>query len=235
MRPPLPPPPHPSIAGPTVRSIQRAGALRIAADLSSPPLAFREGESARGFEIDLAALLASSLGVRLEVHDTPQALLGRGLAGADMVIGLRQTAQSPGMASEPFYTMTQAILWRDRAGPAGDAPLRHLRVAVQAKSVGETVAQQMGAGPILLTYRPAEALAVVSRGEAQAAVADLPLVAEYARTHRHLTVSTGPWAPTPLVVQVRDDAPDLLAFTSAAIRELKQNGGLAQLRQRWHL
>jgi len=37
------------------------------------------------------------------------------------------------------------------------------------------------------------------------------------------------------VVVVRQDAPDLLAFTSAAIRELEQTGGLARLRQRWHL
>jgi polar amino acid transport system substrate-binding protein len=218
-----------------VRSIKQAGVLRIAADLSYPPLAFREGQVPRGFEVDLAALLASSLGVRLEVRDTPQALLAQGLAGADMVIGLPQTAAPPGLASEAFYTMTQAILWSAGAGPPGVPPLRHVRVAVQAKSVGETVAEQMGAGPILLTYRPAEALAVVSRGEAQAAVADLPLVVEYQRTHRHLNATMGPWAPTPLVVLVRADAPDLLAFTSAAIGELKQNGGLTQLRQRWHL
>lgn len=235
LRPPLPPPPHPAIAGPVIRAIKRAGVLRVASDLSYPPLAFREGTVPRGFEIDLAGLLAAALGVRLEVRDTPAALLRQGFPGTEMMIGALRAGQVPGLASAPYYTMTQGILWSGRVGPPGDRPLRNVHVAVQVRSSGEAVAEQMRAGPLLLAYQPAEAFAAVSRGEAQAAVGDLPLVAEFARTHRNLKATTGSWAEAPLVVGVRADAPDLLAFTSAAIRELTQSGGLAQLRRRWHL
>ena len=233
--PPLPPPPHPGVRGPSVAAIVQTGVLRVASDLSDPPLAFREGAAPRGFEIDLAELLAASLGVRLEVHDTPRVLLRTGFSGADLIISAMRKEEVPGPASESYYTMSQGILWGGNEAPVRDDPLRNVRVAAQGKSPAETLAEQMGAGPILTAYLPAAALAAVSRGEVQAAVADLPVILDYARTHRGLRVSAGPWAEVPLVVGVRPDGPDLLAFVSAAIRELEHTGGLAQLRQRWHL
>jgi polar amino acid transport system substrate-binding protein len=234
-RPPLPAAPHPAVQGPVVATIKRAGVLRVASDLSYPPLAFREGGVPSGYEIDLAAVLASALGVRLEVIDTPRAAMRPGFADADLLISGWTAEGAPGPVSAPYYVMRQAILWREGQSPAADGSLRNLRVAVQPRSRGHGVAEQLDAGPLVVAYQPVGALVAVSRGDAQAAVADLPLVAEYARTHRHLRVSTGPWTGAPLVVVVRGDAPDLLAFTSAAIQELQQRGGLAQLRQRWHL
>jgi len=217
-----------------VAAIRRTGVLRVASDLSYPPLAFRDGTSPGGFEIDLAGLLAAALGARLDVVDTPRAAMRPGFADADLFISQLTAGDAPGLASLPYYGLRQAVLWRE-GEPVPDAALRGIRLAVQARSRGEAVAEQAGVAPTVVVYEPIEALRAVSRGQAQAAIADLPLVVEYARTHRRLTVSTGPWAEAPLVVVVREDAPDLLAFTSAAIHELEQTGGLTRLRERWHL
>jgi ABC-type amino acid transport substrate-binding protein len=218
-----------------VAAIRRTGVLRVASDLSSPPLAFRDGTSPGGFEIDLAGLLAAALGARLDVVDTPRAAMRPGFADADLFISQLTQGDAPGLASPPYYVLRQAVLWREGEGPVPDAALRGIHLAVQARSRGEAVAEQLGIAPTVVVYEPIDALRAVSRGQAQAAIADLPLVVEYARTHRRLTVSTGPWAEAPLVVVVREDAPDLLAFTSAAIHELEQTGGLTRLRERWHL
>lgn len=232
---PLPAPPHPAVQGPVVAAIRRTGVLRVASDLSYPPLAFRDGTSPGGFEIDLARLLAAALGTRLDVVDTPRAAMRPGFADADLLISQLTRMEAPGLSSPPYYVMRQAILWREGARPVPDAALRGIRLAVQARSRGQAVAEHLGVAPAVVAYEPIEALRAVSRGQAQAAIADLPLVVEYARTHRGLTVSTGSWAEVPLVVVVRQDAPDLLAFTSAAIHELEESGGLTRLRQRWHL
>ncbi|OLD36197.1 MAG: hypothetical protein AUI83_26570 [Armatimonadetes bacterium 13_1_40CM_3_65_7] len=219
-----------------VAAIRRAGVVRVASDLSYPPLAFRDGPSPGGFEIDLAGLLAKALGVRLDVVDTPRAAMRPGVAGADLFISQLTRGEAPALSSPAYYVVRQAILWREGETPVpDDRALRGVSLAVQARSRGQAVAEQLGVAPAVITYGPIEALGAVSRGQAQAAIADLPLVVEYARTHRRLAVSTGGWVEVPLVVVVRQDAPDLLAFTSAAIRELEQSGGLARLRQRWHL
>ncbi len=234
-RPPLPPAPHPTAEGPVVSGIKRAGVLRVASDLSYPPLAFLDRGAAQGFEIDLASLLAAALGVRLEVIDTPRAAARVSFADADLLISEWDAEGAPGPASTPYYIMRQAILWREKETPTSDGSLRNARVAVQARSRGQAVAERLGATPAVVEYLPLEALGAVARGTVQAAVVDLPLVAEYARTHPRLRMSTGSWGDVPLVVVVRPNAADLLAFTSAVIQELDRRGGLAQLRRRWQL
>jgi polar amino acid transport system substrate-binding protein len=232
--PPLPPPPHPAIRGEALTGIVRSGVLRVGSDLSDPPLSFREGTTPRGFEIDLATLLAAAMGVRLQVTDMPRTQMRSGLAHADLLISAIPPAGAPGPVSAPYYRMSQAVLSRGPSALPSDGSLRGLRVVAQAASAGEDVAVGLGASPALV-YLPMAALDAVSRGQAQAAVADAPLVVEYARSHPQLRVAAGRWGSIPLVVVTRADAPDLLAFTSAAIRELERTGGLAQLRQRWRL
>ena len=236
-RPPLPPPPHPAVDGPAVAGIKRAGVLRVASDLSSPPLAFRDAASLgapAGFEVDLAGLLAAALGVRLQVIDTPRSAMSPGF-DADLLLSQWTAETAPGLASTPYYAMRQAILWREGQDRISSGSLRSVRVAVQARSRSQATVEHLGVAPAVIAYQPIEALAAVSRGDAQAAVADLPLVAEYVRTHRHVTMAPGPGSEVPLVVVVPSNARDLLAFASAAIQELERRGGLAQLRQRWRL
>ena len=234
-RPPLPAPPHPGVQGPTVAEIRRAGVLRVGSDLSYPPLAFRDRGAPAGFEIELAGLLAGALGVRLDVIDMPRTVTGPGFRDADVLIGGWTPDGAPGPTSAPYYIVQQGALWREGQGPPAGGSLHGIRVAVQARSTGQKAAEQSGAIPAFVAYTAAGALNAVPRGEAQAAVTDLPLVTEYARTHPHLRVSTVSWPASPLVVVVRANAPDLLEFTSAVIHELEGRHGLEQLRRRWHL
>lgn len=232
--PPLPPAPHPVLRGPAIAQIQRAGVLRVASDLSYPPMEFRENGVPRGLEIDLAALLAGALGVRLDVVDTPLALMRAGFpAGADVLLSAIPAEGAPGLPSEPYYVSSQAILWWDRSPVRTPEDLRGLRVAVAAGSPGEGLAEEAGA--LSITYLPEQAMEAAASGRAQAAVGDRSLVVWYAQTHPRLHVAAGAWREVPLVVVMRPDAPDLAAFITAALRELGTNGGLAQVRRRWHL
>jgi polar amino acid transport system substrate-binding protein len=234
--PPLPPTPHPALGGPAIAQIRGAGVLRVASDLSYPPMEFRENGAPRGFEVDLAALLAGALGVRLEIIDVPLTVTGAEFpAGVDVLLsGIpAEGAAAVGRPSEPYYVSSQAILWRDGAPVRTPQDLRGLRVAVSAGSPGEALAA--GAGAFAVSYLPEQAMADVAAGRAQAAVGDRPLLLWYAQTHPHLHVSAGAWHETALVAVTRWDASDLAAFITAALRELRANGGLDQLRRRWHL
>lgn len=216
-------------------AIRRAGVLRIASDLSYPPLAFRERGAPAGFEIDLAGLLAAALGVRLEIIDMPRAAMRPGFRDADLLVSAWTADGAPGLVSAPYYAMRQGVLWREGQAPPADGSLRGVRVAVQARSPAQAAAEQSGAIPVFVAYATADVLGAVARGAAQGAVADLPVVTEYARTHPRLRASPFSWPAAPLVVVVRADAPDLRTFTSEAIGELERRHGLDQLRQRWRL
>ncbi len=230
----LPPTPHLSMRGPAITHIQRAGVLRVASDLSYPPMESRDGGVARGFEIDLAVLIADALGVRLDVTDTPVAAMTSAFPqGIDLLLSALPAGRTPGVPSDPYYVSGQALLWREGAPVRTPDALRGLRVAVTAGSPGESLAR--GAGTRIVTYMPEQALAAIPDGRAQAAVGDLPVVLAFAQAHPHVGATSGPWATVPLVAMARPDAPDLAAFVSAAIQTLRRDGGLEQLRQRWHL
>jgi len=233
--PPLPAAPHVAAVGPTVDKIRRAGVFRVAVDLSYPPMAFRRDGAPAGFDIELATLLARSLGVRLVVVDTPILTVRDGVpADTDAVVGVAPQAVVPGLPSDPYYTSQQAILSQGRSAVGSLDGLRGLHVAVAAGSRGVAVAQDAGAIPDL-TYLPEEALAAVAQGRARAAVADAPLVLDYAASHAGLRVVGGFGAPVPRVVVVSKDAPDLASAVSAAVHALDRDGGLGRLRARWHL
>ncbi len=233
---PLPPAPHPALSGPAIAQIRRAGVLRVASDLSYPPMEFRENGVPRGFEVDLAGLLAGALGVRLKIVDVPGVAAGGEFpAGADVLLsGIpAAAAEAVGRPSVPYYVSSQGILWRDGAPARTPQDLRGLRVAAAAGSPGEALAAEAGA--LVETYLPEEAMGEVAAGRVQAAVGDRPLLLWYAQTHPHLHVSAGAWQETPLVAVTRQEASDLGAFVDAALGELRANGGLDQLRRRWHL
>ncbi len=222
--------------GPTITHIQRAGTLRAAADLSYPPMAFRDDAGPKGFDVDLATLLAEALGVHLAVIDTPLAVLRGGVpSGADLAIGALASGTVPGRASAPYLMVGQAIASPGRGAVTSVAGLKGLRVAAVAGSPGAELARQAGASVVDVQYLPEQALAALTAGRAQAAVVDEPVARGYAADHRGVTVSRAGEAAVPLVVVVSDGAPDFAGFVTDAVQELGQNGGLAQLRARWHL
>jgi polar amino acid transport system substrate-binding protein len=222
------------MGGPATADIQRAGSLRVASDLSYPPMEFRDGAAARGFDIDLAALLAGALGVRLSVVDMPLAAMTSEFPkGADLILSALPAGRTPGIPSDPYYISGQALLWRNGAPVQTLEALRGHRVAAAAGTGAETLIR--AAGRQFVTYLPEQAFAAVADGRVQAAVGDRPLVLAFAGTHPDLGATAGPWGEVPLVAAARPDAPDLAAFVSAAIQALRRDGGLDQLRRRWHL
>jgi len=234
--PPLPPPPHAGETGAAISRIQHAGTLRVAADLSYPPIAFRDDSGPKGFDVDVATLLSQALGVRLEIVDTPLAALRLGIpAGADMAIGALPAGVVPGHASAPYFMVGQAIISPGRTAVTSVEDLRGLRVAAAAGSPGAGVAQRAGAASTELTYLPGEALAAVAAGSAQAAVVDEPLARGYAADHRDLKVAAIVAGAVPLVAVVPENQPDLAGFVADALQDLDRSGGVARLRERWHL
>ncbi len=232
----LPPAPHVGASGPTIARIQRAGTLHVAADLSYPPIAFRDDAGPKGFDVDLATLLAQALGVHLAVVDTPLAVLHAGVpAGADLALGALPSGTVPGRASAPYLMVGQAIVSHGRGAVSSVAGLRGLRVAAVAGSPGAGMAGQAGASTVELLYLPEQALAALEAGRVQAAVVDEPVARDYAADHGGLAVAGAGGATVPLVVIAPESAPDLAGFVADALQQLGQNGGLARLRERWHL
>jgi len=233
--PPLPPAPHPAAEGPSVAAVQRAGRLRVAADLSVPPMAFRDPSGPRGFDVDLIALVAQALGVRVEMTDTPLAAMRDAFPpGADLAAGALSEGLVPGLATDPYADASPAIVWGRKTPGTTLSALRGRRVAASIGAPGERLAREAGAS-VVATYLPEQSLALVADGRVDAAIADGPEALGFVSGRSGLRASAAGGPAMPLVLLTRPDASDLAGYVSAVIRELASHGGLRLLRQRWHL
>lgn len=233
--PPLPAAPHPAGAGPVLDAIRSAGHLRVAADLSSPPMAFRDASGPRGFDVDVVTLVAQALGVHADVADMPVAAMREEFPrGADLAAGALSAGTVPGIATEPYADAAPVIVWGAKTSGGAPAELRGRRVAAAAGSPGERLAREAGAA-VVTTYLPEQSLAMVADGRVEAAVAGGPEAMGFAWGRTGLRTSAAGGPAVPLVLIVRPGADDLAAYVSDIVRGLRANGGLDQLRRRWHL
>lgn len=233
--PPLPPAPHPAAEGPSVAAVQRAGRLRVAADLSVPPLAFHDPSGPRGFDVDLVGLVAQALGVRAEIVDIPITAMREAFpASADLAAGALSAGVVPGLATDPYGEASPAVVWGGKTSGNTLPALHGKRVAASIGSPGERLAREAGA-TLILTYLPEQSLALVADGRVDAAIADGPEAFGFVSSRAGLRTSAAGGPAVPLVFITRPDASDLAGYVSAVIRELRSDGGLQQLRQRWHL
>jgi ABC-type amino acid transport substrate-binding protein len=233
--PALPPAPHPAVRGPAVVAVQRAGRLRVAVDLSVPPMAFHDTSGVAGFDVDLIGLVAQSLGVRAQITDTAIAAAPDGFPrDEDLAAGALSAGMVPGEATQAYETASLSIVWGTRTSGTALEALRGKRVAVPLGGPGERLARDVGA-VVVATYLPQESLAMVGDGRVDAAIADGPEALDFVSGRTGLRTSEAGGPVSSFVIIARPGAADLAAYVSAVIEALRSSGGLGQLRRRWNL
>jgi ABC-type amino acid transport substrate-binding protein len=198
-------------------------------------MAFRGASGPEGFDVDLAALIARSLGARAVITDTPVGAMRNAFpVNEDLVAGALPAGAVPGTASEVYEDASPAIVWGARTSGTTLQALRGKRVAVSVGRSGERLARDAGATSVL-TYLPEESFAMVGDGRVDAAIADGPEALGFVSGRHGLRTSALSGSAVSFVVIAGPGAEDLAAYASAVIRELRSSGGLDQLRRRWHL
>ena len=166
------------LPGPTATTVVR-GTLTAGFDLSVPPFAFRSGETATGFDVELLEEAARRLGLDVRIVEGEIAeLLERLSTGELDVVGggvpATEATEQWGDVTQPTFVVRQALVTDPEARPdieevqdlaPGD------RVGVAEGSAGETWAQGN------LPPRAVEVLAYPDAGEAIAAAARAEIAA----------------------------------------------------------
>jgi ABC-type amino acid transport substrate-binding protein len=233
--PPLPQAPHPDVHGPAIAAVQRAGRLRVAVDLSVPPMAFRDASGPAGVDVDLITLVAAALGVHADIVDTPRGAMRDAFPrNADLAAGALSSGAVPGESSAAYATASPAIVWGARTPGTAVGALRGKRVAVSLGQPGERLARDAGA-TVVPTYLGEESLAMVADARVDAAIVDGPEALGFVFGRTGLRVSPAEGPTTSFVIIARPGAPQLAVYVSAVIDELRRGGGMEQLRRRWHL
>lgn len=228
----------------TVVQLRRPETLTVGVDLSYAPFAFEDPDTGdpAGFEVDLAGAVAKKMGLELSLQSRTSAALIPGVLAHrhDLAAsGLRddERLRAEVCVSAPYLDADLGILVRrdNPLGIDGEGDLAGRTVGVVQGSEAEAWSlERLGETSSVRRYAtPEDLLAGLPEGEIDAAVEDLPVA-------RHVQTVT----PELEVVHIVDrdsryvfaTAPDnggLMRLVDDALRELRRDRTLPDLRKRW--
>ncbi len=233
-------------AGPVVDRIVKKGVLVVGTGGDYPPLNFKATNGkAMGLDVDVATILARSLGVKLEVKIIPfPKLIGALNAGkVDIVISgmtmlakrnLKVTFAGPYFVTGQGCLMRGDLMMKVHGLPDLNQPM--YTVAVSKGTTGEMTARQMlPKAKLLVAKDNDEALQALITGKAQAMMADFPFCVLASFRHRkdNLAAVDKPFTYEPLGIAVSASDPQMLNLVNNFVGTLGASGGLDQLKKRW--
>jgi polar amino acid transport system substrate-binding protein len=227
---------------PTSAPLLPHGTLRVGVDPSYPPFAFYEGQQPRGFEIDLAGLLADSM-------DVPIQLVGLGFDGlydaikvdrVDLVIA----ALSPDPLrtadvrySRPYFDNGLLLVSRPETQIESMHNLSGSALAYAFGSAADAEARRwlrrIQPFATLPYETPAIALDAVRIGTAQSALVEAVDLAVYAAVHPEWQPTSAFVTHAPFVIAIGADRGELAQVIDRLLRDMEADGRLESLRHRW--
>lgn len=216
-----------------LQAVRERGALRVCADPSNPPFS-SDDPATPGFEVELARLIASELGVepRWQWHPTyVRALRPLRQGSCDLFMGLptdeRFREGNPWITvSRPYYVMGHALVTRSDSPVSSLGDLQGgMRVAIEAASVADfyLADKDVRRG---LYRKPSEIVHAVASGDAPAALLWLPPASWLARGQPGLRVQPvrHPQLEFAIGAGVRRRERDLAQAVDAAVGRLNDSG-----------
>ncbi len=236
----------PATAGPVLNGIKKSGEIKVGMDPTYPPLAVKtKTGNIIGFEVDLANMLSSALGVKLKLVPMPfDKLLPALDAGrVDIVLsGMTITAERNTRAyfAGPYLLSGQTVITTDTMAPKlrGMSDLNHPDIKVAAAkgtTADMTIKQYLTKAHHVQAPDQESALKMLLSGKADAVLADYPFarVAAFRYRTKGIVASDKPFTYEPLGIAVSPKDPLLANLVQNFLMAIKGSGQSAALQRRW--
>lgn len=241
-----------SLAGrPTVERIEQRGTLLVGTTGDYRPLSFREPETGLywGFGIELAEAMAKRMGVAVEFVPTSWPTLTADVQAEpqlfDMAMGgitITETRCATMLMSEGYLANGKTILCRTedtvRFRSLEDIDREEVRVMVNPGGLNEQFARQHLTHATLIVHPNNEEIpSLIAEGEADVMITEITEAPYYVQTDPRLAAPLldAPFTHGEIGVLMRQGQDDLLALVNSIIRQMKSDGTLRQLTEKYGL
>ena len=241
-----------TLAGrPTVERIEQRGTLLVGTTGDYRPLSFREPETGLywGFAIELAEAMAKRMGVAVEFVPTSWPTLTADVQAEpqlfDMAMGgitITETRCATMLMSEGYLANGKTILCRTedtvRFRSLEDIDRPEVRVMVNPGGLNEQFAHQHLTHATLIVHSNNEEIpSLIAEGGADVMITEITEAPYYVQTDPRLTAPLldAPFTHGEIGVLMRQGQDDLLALVNSIIRQMKSDGTLRQLTEKYGL
>ena len=241
-----------TLAGrPTVERIEQRGTLLVGTTGDYRPLSFREPETGLywGFAIELAEAMAKRMGVAVEFVPTSWPTLTADVQAEpqlfDMAMGgitITETRCATMLMSEGYLANGKTILCRTedtvRFRSLEDIDRPEVRVMVNPGGLNEQFAHQHLTHATLIVHSNNEEIpSLIAEGGADVMITEITEAPYYVQTDPRLAAPLldAPFTHGEIGVLMRQGQDDLLALVNSLIRQMKSDGTLRQLTEKYGL
>ena len=233
-------------ASPALSRIVKSGELRVAMSGNQPPLnAKTKSADVIGLEVDLAKMLATSMGVELQIVVKPFAdLLGAVEKGeVDMVMsGMTITPERNLRVAfvGPYFISGKSILTKSKtlaaADETADINSPDVKLAALKGSTSQMFVEKLvPKATLIATKNYDEAVDLVKDGKVDALVADFPICVLSVLRYPDAGLATllEPLTIEPIGIALPADDPLLLNLVQNYLNALSATGILSKLQSKW--
>ncbi|CAD5372764.1 putative Cytochrome c domain-containing protein [Rubrivivax sp. A210] len=234
-----------AVGGAPAKVIRQARTLTVCADPDNLPLSHAAGQP-QGYDLEMAADIARSLGAELKVHWYASEFIGRvyrqlAAGNCDFFVGAptdkRLDAQNPQVTlSRPYLNTGFVVVVAPQVTATTLAELKGKRIGVQMNTLADFQVFDMGHDRGLYPRQKA-IFKALEKGELEAAVMWGPVFGWMARNEPgarlRVLADARPEFAFPLAVAVRSSEPELLAEVNQAIAEMGKSGRRGEILARY--
>lgn len=252
----------PTLPGSEYWAKVKKGTLRIVVGKELPPFSMKSKDNRIGFDIEMARLLAKTLGVKIQFVELPTSQVLDAISGpkpkGDIAIANLTRTASRAVAvnfTNPYLIVSQAAIIekrlidedRDRAeisktsyeSYADLTKLRGLKIGVKANTTPESYARSFfkDSGKVMGYKTLDEAFAALKAGKVQAVTHDAPAIRLWSRQNSTLTYRFAtllkPVTEDAICMAIRKGDLEFLQWLNAFIAELRSDGAIRALRKEY--
>ena len=234
----------------TIERIKQRGAILIGTTGDYRPLSFCEDDGTYwGFGIDIANKIATKLNVNVEFVKTSWPTLTADVLAKpqlfDLAIGgitITDTRRETMLMSDGYLANGKTILCRsseaDRYKALADIDKPEVRVMVNPGGLNEKFANEnLTHATIIVHPKNEEIPSLIAEGEADVMITEITEAPYYVQTDSRLAAPllNAPFNHGEIGVLMQKGQEDLLQLVNVVIRQMKSDGSLRQLHERYGL
>jgi ABC-type amino acid transport substrate-binding protein len=224
--------------------IQGEGVMRVGMDASWPPFEFVDDDGQIvGLDVDLTQAIGQRLGVKVEFVNVGFDNLYDALYVGRFDAIVSALPYDPLLYGDVAYSISyfnagQVLVARaDESEISEPKDLSGKRLGVELGSEGDAVGRQLQKkteGLSLQTYMaPQDVLQALRESQVEAAIVDAVSAYQFIATEGGVQVVGGPLTDELYVIAVRLDSPLLLKAINKALVEMREDGMLERLQEKW--
>ncbi len=225
--------------------IQREGLMRVGMDASWPPFEHVDGSTGQivGLDVDLARAIGQRLGVEVELVNVGFDSLYDALYVGRFDAIVSALPYDPLLYEDVAYSISyfnagQVLVVRaDETEISETNDLSGKRLGVELASEGDALARRLQKKIENLSLQsyiaPQDMLWALKKDEVKAAVVDAVSAYQFIATEGGVQVVDDPLTDELYVIAVRLDSPLLLKAINEALVEMREDGTLERLQEKW--